>query len=78
MTVAAQGIGKAIARIFSENGAVVVLCDMLKDKLIGAADKIHNATGIETMALKVDITRLGNIEETTKKVLDPYGRTYIL
>lgn len=78
VTGAAQGLGKAIARIFSENGAVVVMCDMLKDKLRSEAEEIHDATGFKTMALKVDVTKSGDIEEAVKKVLDSFGRIDIL
>ena len=78
VTGAAQGIGKAIARIFSENGARVVMCDILEDKLTSSADEIQKATGFETMALKVDVTKSGDIEDAVRKTIAAYGIIDIL
>ncbi len=78
VTGAAQGIGKAIAKLFSENGAVVVLCDMVEHKLICAAEEIKAATGYETLALKVDVTKSDDVEKAVKRVLAAYGRIDIL
>ena len=78
VTGAAQGIGKAIARVFSENGAIVVMCDIFEEKLVKSAEEIHKSTGFETMALKVDITKSSDIEEAVNKVLASYERIDIL
>jgi NAD(P)-dependent dehydrogenase (short-subunit alcohol dehydrogenase family) len=78
ITGAAQGIGKAIARTFSENGATVVLCDMMEDKLKNTAEEIQKATGFPTMAIKVDVTRKEDIQAAVKKVLEACGRIDVL
>jgi NAD(P)-dependent dehydrogenase (short-subunit alcohol dehydrogenase family) len=78
ITGAAQGIGKAIARIFSENGAKVILCDMLEDKVKSTAEEIEKLTGNPSMAVKVDVTKQADIEAAVKKVMDTYGTIDIL
>lgn len=78
VTGAAQGIGKAIAMLFAENGAAVVLCDMLEDRTISSAEEISRTTGVETMALKVDVTSKDDIASAVKKVSEKFGKIDIL
>ena len=78
ITGAAQGIGKSIAKIFSENGAKVVLCDLLEEKGKSAASEIKKATGNETEFIKLDITKKKDIESVCQKVLNKYGRIDVL
>lgn len=78
VTGAAQGIGKAVARIFSENGAEVVLCDVMEDQVRNAAEEIRKETGNSTLALKVNVTKKSDIEEAVKKTLEAYGKIDVL
>ena len=56
ITGAAQGIGKAIATLFAEKRANVILVDM-SDKIKDVAAEI-NETGAETLPIIADLTRL--------------------
>ena len=78
VTGAAQGIGKAIARLYSENGAVVVLCDMLEDRVKAAAAEIEKATGNKTAGFAVNVTKKEEIEALVKNVLALFGKIDIL
>lgn len=78
VTGAAQGIGKAIARIYSEHGAAVVLCDLQEEKVKNAAEEIQKITGNKTVSMVVDVTNKAQIEECVSKVMDMFGRIDIL
>ncbi len=63
VTGAASGIGKAMAELFSEKGAYVVLLD-IKEDVKDVAAKINPS---RTLALQVDITKKENIEKSLPK-----------
>lgn len=78
VTGAAQGIGKAIARMYSQQGATVVIFDVNTDMVTNAAEEIQKETGNRTTGMKVDITNKSMVQEAVKKVADKYGRIDIL
>lgn len=78
VTGAAQGIGRAIAQLFSENGAIVVLCDMQEDRVNDATRQIHSLTGFETMGIVLDVTIKPDVQLCMQKVLSAYGKIDIL
>ena len=78
ITGAAQGIGKAIAKLFSENGALVVLCDMMEDRVKEAAVEIEKSTGNKTAAFAVNVAKRDEIEGVVNKTLEMFGKIDIL
>lgn len=78
VTGAAQGIGKAIAKMYSEHGAIVVLWDTQYDKAADTANEISRETGNKTVPIAVDITKKSDVETAVKKVLELFGRIDIL
>ncbi|WP_270994530.1 SDR family oxidoreductase [Listeria seeligeri] len=74
VTGAASGIGKAIAELFSEKGAYVVLLD-IKEDVKDIAAKINPS---RTLALQVDITKKENIEKTVAEIKKVYPKIDIL
>ncbi|EAE8347322.1 D-threitol dehydrogenase [Listeria monocytogenes] len=74
VTGAASGIGKAMAELFSEKGAYVVLLD-IKEDVKDVAAKINPS---RTLALQVDITKKENIENTVAKIKKIYPKIDIL
>jgi len=67
VTGAAQGIGKAIAKMYSEHGAIVVLCDIQEDKVKAAAEEIEKETGRKAVGLSVDVTNSEQVNAVVKK-----------
>lgn len=78
VTGAAQGIGKSIARIFSENGASVFLCDLLEEKVKNTAAEIEKATGNKTYAIKLDVTKKDDVDAAVGMIVKKCGRIDIL
>ncbi|EIF7875278.1 D-threitol dehydrogenase [Listeria monocytogenes] len=74
VTGAASGIGKAMAELFSEKGAYVVLLD-IKEDVKDAAAKINPS---RTLALQVDITKKENIEKVVAEIKKVYPKIDIL
>lgn len=74
VTGAASGIGKAMAELFSEKGAYVVLLD-IKEEVKDIAAKINPS---RTLALQVDITKKENIENTVAEIKKVYSKIDIL
>ncbi|MBC1955545.1 D-threitol dehydrogenase [Listeria welshimeri] len=74
VTGAASGIGKAMAELFSEKGAYVVLLD-IKEDVKDVAAKINPS---RTLALQVDITKKENIEKIVAEIKKVYPKIDIL
>lgn len=74
VTGAASGIGKAMAELFSEKGAYVVLLD-IKEEVKDIAAQINPS---RTLALQVDITKKENIEKTVAEIKKVYPKIDIL
>ncbi|KAG3951631.1 D-threitol dehydrogenase [Listeria monocytogenes] len=74
VTGAASGIGKAMAELFSEKGAYVVLLD-IKEDVKDVAAKINPS---RTLALQVDITKKENIEKVVAEIKKVYQKIDIL
>lgn len=77
ITGAASGIGLAIAKVFLENGAKVVLADLNEDKLIQETDTLK-AQGYDCMAIKVNVTDEQAVKSMIDRTVKQYGRLDIL
>jgi len=76
VTGAAQGIGSAIARLFAEKGANLVLVDM-QDEVNKAAHELK-ALGVETFALVGDLTRSADLDRFVKSSVEHFDGIDIL
>jgi NAD(P)-dependent dehydrogenase (short-subunit alcohol dehydrogenase family) len=77
VTAAGQGIGEAIAKTYTREGARVAAVDLNR----GEADRVVReiaAMGGEAIALEVDVTRTAAVEAMTKAVLERWGTIDIL
>lgn len=72
VTGAAQGIGKAIAVVFAEHGARVVIADMNDD--VGR----ETAKNLNGMFLHCDISREEEVRELVARTVEEYGAIDIL
>jgi len=77
VTGAAQGMGRAVAEKFAEEGAVPVLVDLQKEKLLDLVSELSKK-GIEAMAQVCDISDEGSVRMMVDAVMEEYGRIDIL
>ena len=77
ITGGADGIGRATAMRFAQEGAVVVIWDMNEEKGKKTAAEI-NAAGGKASFLKVNTSNFAEVEAASKKVVEQYGKYEIL
>lgn len=77
ITGGTEGIGKAAALKFAQEGAKVAISARRKDVLDKVAAEIA-ATGAEVLAVAADMSKNADIERFMKAVIDRFGRIDIL
>lgn len=77
ITGGAQGMGKATAILFAENGVRVALTDINKTKLNETVNEIK-AKGGSVIGIQADVTNSSEIKEMLNIVLDSYSTVDIL
>jgi 3-oxoacyl-[acyl-carrier protein] reductase len=78
VTGGAQGIGRAIAEVFAERGADVVLADIQIEKANETANSIIEQTGQRAMAFALDATSLEQANDMVEKTVEVFGGVHIL
>lgn len=74
VTGAGQGIGEAIARLFAEEGAVVVVADLNEAN----AEKVAGAIGERAVAVGGDVSRFEDFDAMAKAATEGFGRLDIV
>jgi NAD(P)-dependent dehydrogenase (short-subunit alcohol dehydrogenase family) len=69
VTGAANGIGRATALAFAREGAKVVLAD-ISEHGNQETDRMLQAPGAETLAIRCDVTRSEEVKAALKKTID--------
>lgn len=77
VTGAASGIGKAVIRMFADEGAKVVLADINEEGINTFAKELA-AKGVDAMAVRTDVTKLEMVKDLLNKALQKHGRIDIL
>jgi 3-oxoacyl-[acyl-carrier protein] reductase len=77
VTGAAQGIGKAVALLLARNGADIVISDINLEKAEETAKEVQ-ALGRKSLAAKVDVATLGDVEKMVEAILAQFGKVDIL
>lgn len=73
VTGGARGIGKSVATAFAEAGANVAICDLDIEEGEKTADEIAAATGVKTIAVKVNVTVPEEVEAMVEAVVNAFG-----
>ncbi len=77
ITGAGSGIGRATALIFAREGANVVCADVNEDGVEKTAEAI-NKIGAQALALTIDVTKRGAVNDMVQLALDGFGRVHFL
>jgi NAD(P)-dependent dehydrogenase (short-subunit alcohol dehydrogenase family) len=77
VTGAARGIGLAIAEVYAEHGARVVVADVLLDEARAVAKSI-NARGGRAIALQLNVADPGSVQQAVDATVAEFGRLDIL
>jgi NAD(P)-dependent dehydrogenase (short-subunit alcohol dehydrogenase family) len=77
ITGAASGIGRAAARLFSQNGATVLVVDQDAEGASAVAEEICAGSG-EALACQTDVSSETQVKSMVELALDRYGRVDVL
>jgi len=77
ITGAGSGIGEATAKLFSEEGAKVVVADIAPAKGQRVAKEIKDAGG-DAIFIDVDVSKVSDMEKMVKATVETYGKLNIL
>jgi NAD(P)-dependent dehydrogenase (short-subunit alcohol dehydrogenase family) len=72
------GIGRQMAEGLAEAGSSLVICARNLDGCMNAAEEIRQQTGVDTLALKCDVSRPEDVNSMLRAVLDKFGKVDIL
>ena len=73
ITGSGRGIGRAIANLFAEHGAKVVISDIDQDVCNEAAEEVKGKGG-EVLAVVCDITKPEQVQNLVEKTVEKWGR----
>lgn len=77
VTGGGQGIGRAIALKLAENGANVVISDVMEENAQAVAKEVEGK-GVQSLAVVSDVRNLKSCEELVKACQDKFGAVDIL
>jgi NAD(P)-dependent dehydrogenase (short-subunit alcohol dehydrogenase family) len=77
ITGAASGIGRAMARLFTTEGAAVVLADLTEGRLGQVAAEL-DASGARVKALTADVSKGEDTDRLVDTAIDAFGRVDVL
>jgi len=77
ITGGGQGIGETIARLFAQNGAETIICDINEKRAKNVADKINQNGGV-AISFKTDVACVEEVEKLFGFIKKRYGRLDIL
>ncbi len=77
ITGSARGIGREIAEVFAKEGALVIISDIKQEDCQATVDEFL-AKGYKADAFACNVTNSADVDQTTDKVMQKYGRIDIL
>ena len=78
VTGCSGGLGVQMAKALANQGCNIVAIARRQDKLDAVCKEISDTFGVETLALRCDITDTDNVNDVVAKALEHFGRIDIL
>jgi NAD(P)-dependent dehydrogenase (short-subunit alcohol dehydrogenase family) len=78
ITGAARGIGRSVAEVFAEQGAHVVITDVMGEGAQSVAEGINAANDVEAIALTLDVREPDSVGQAFNATVAEFGRIDIL
>ena len=78
ITGSTKGNGRAIANIYSEQGANVVVTGRSPSEAQNVAGELSKEYGTDPLGLKIDVTSVSEIKSMIDKTLNKYGQVDVL
>ncbi|MCH8955932.1 SDR family oxidoreductase [candidate division KSB1 bacterium] len=78
VAASSQGLGKAVAMGFAEEGARVVICARNNEKLEAVKKEIESQTKSEVLAVRTDLTKKEDIENLVAESINKFNSIDIL
>ncbi len=78
VTGCSTGLGVQMAKALASQGASIVALARRQDKIDAVAKEIHDTYGVDTLAVKCDITDTEMVEKAVDEVLVHFGKIDIL
>ncbi len=77
VTGASQGLGKALALAYAEQGAKVVVNSRSEDSIRPVAEQVEEE-GAEVLAVAADVSEAGNVQRLIDAAVERFGRIDVL
>ena len=77
ITGAASGIGLGLAERCAQEGMKVVLAD-IEEAALMQTEQALQATGVPVLAIRTDVSKVGDIETLAQHTLDTFGAVHLL
>lgn len=78
VTASSKGLGKAVALMFAEEGAKVIVCSRNRENLIKTQDEINSKTGNCVGAYVTDVTNKDQVNKMINQIIDEFKSIDIL
>lgn len=78
VTGCSTGLGVQMAKALARQGASIIALARRQELIEAVAKEIHDEYGVETLAIKCDITDTENVEKAVDEALAHFGRIDIL
>ncbi|MCL1698412.1 SDR family NAD(P)-dependent oxidoreductase [Lysinibacillus sp. BPa_S21] len=78
VTGGAMGLGKAMALALAQAGSHIVIADLNLEEAQKTADQFQRDEGINTLAIKMDVTNEQQVNNMVTKVLNHFGKIDVL
>lgn len=78
VTGGSKGLGKAMARVYAEHGANIMICSRNAEELAGAAAEIGDGLSVRVEWMMADLSQRGEAQRLADETLRRLGRVDVL